>query len=76
MGKSRLRLGPTGQFPRGKIRPDDEGAVRIAVGHEEGTVIIDFGTRVTWIGLPPEMAIELARAIQQHAHAAMGGRTQ
>lgn len=69
-------LGPTKQFPRGKIHESDEGETRIAVGHSEGNVIIDLGKPTAWIGFPPEQALELARAIQEHAHAAQGGRTQ
>lgn len=71
-----LKLGPTGQFPRGKIHDSDEGETRIAVGHKEGNVILDFGKPVVWLGFPPAQALELARTIQQHAHAAQGGRTQ
>lgn len=69
-------LGPTQRFPRGKIHASDEGETRIAVGHHEGNVVLDFGTPTVWVGFPPEQALELAAAIQQHAHAAKGGRTQ
>lgn len=71
-----FKLGATGEFPKGKIHESDEGETRIAVGHREGNVILDFGTPTTWLGFPPETALELARAIQQHAHEALGQRTQ
>ena len=59
------KLGPTKRFPNGKIHHSDEGEIRMAIGHYEGNVVIDFGKPTTWIGLPP-----------QQAHAALGGRTQ
>lgn len=71
-----FRLGPTKQFPRGKIHQSDEGGIQISVGHNEGNVILQFGKPIAWLGFPPEQALELARTIQQHAHAALGGRTQ
>lgn len=69
-------LGPTKRFPRGKIHESDEGETRVAVGTHEGNVILHFGKPTAWVGFPPEQALELARAIQQHAHVAKGGRTQ
>lgn len=69
-------LGPTGTHPAGKIHASDEGAIKIAVGHHEGNVVLDFGTPTKWIGLPPTKALDLARAIRLHAAAAVGGRTQ
>jgi hypothetical protein len=70
-------LGATGEFPRGKLNADDEGAIRLGVTHSQGNVVIEFGTPVKWIGLPPEQAMDLARAIMQHAgEAAKTSRTQ
>ena len=73
---SKIELGPTNSFPRGKIHDSDEGETQIAIGHLEGNVILDFWKPVVWLGFPPEQALELARSIQQHAHAAKSGRTQ
>ena len=55
-------LGPTGQYPYGKLNPDDEGEIRIAIAHDphNRTVVIDFGKPVAWIGLPPQHAREFA----------------
>lgn len=64
-----LNLGPTGQFPEGQNNPHDEGELRFAVSHDpqQRTVVVDFGTPVSWIGMPPETAIELATALVSHA---------
>jgi hypothetical protein len=62
------KFGPTGKFPQGILGPSDEGEIQIGVAHDSrGTIIINFGTRVSWLGLPPEQAINLARTILRHA---------
>ena len=45
-------LGATGEFPRGKLNPDDEGEIRLAITHRRNDIIIDFGKPVHWIGFP------------------------
>ncbi len=60
-------LGATKQFPQGKIDPTDEGEIRLAIGHKDGKVIVDFGTKVVWIGFDPKQARELAATIIKHA---------
>ena len=62
-----MKLGSTGDFPRGKFSQDDEGELRIAVGHKDKTVIIDFGTPTKWIGLDAAGARQLASLLQLHA---------
>lgn len=61
------KLGATGEFPRGKIAPEDEGELTIAIGAWRGIVRIDFGKRITWVGMPPEQAREMARRLIKHA---------
>ena len=64
------KFGPTGEFPHGKLGPSDEGALQIGVARDsKGTVIINFGTHVDWIGMPLEQAINFARLIMKHAGA-------
>jgi hypothetical protein len=63
------KLGPTREFPTGKLNPHDEGALNIGIGMEGDTLIIDFGTRVAWIGMSREQAIEFARRIMRKAGA-------
>lgn len=62
-------LGATGEFPRGKIEPSDEGEIRFAVGadQETQTVVLDFGKPVAWIGMTPEQAVEIAQSLIEKA---------
>lgn len=61
------KLGPTGDFPRGRLSPTDEGGIKFAVGGKDGVVIIDFGKPVVWVGMPPEQARQLAESLVKHA---------
>ena len=57
--------GATGLFPEGKIKPDDKGEIQFIIAHHEGKVILDFGKRpICWIGMSPEQADEICKAIQ------------
>ena len=60
-------LGPTHDFPHGKLDEHDEGAINIAVTHDKGVVRIVFGSPVAWLGLPPDQALALASLITKHA---------
>ena len=53
-----FKLGATGEFPQGKMNSEDEGELRLGVTADKGNVVIAFGTPVTWIGLPPKVALE------------------
>lgn len=52
--------------------------MRLAVGHQDGQIMIHFGKPVAWLGIPPAEAMELAKLLMQHAHEAQRqeGRTQ
>jgi hypothetical protein len=67
------KLGPTGEFPQGKLNADDEGALNCAISHENGCVRIDFGKPVAWLVSEPEPALEFAAAIIRHAMALTKG---
>ena len=58
-------IGPTGEFPDGKVGPDDDGEIRMGVGvhAKSNTVILEFGVPVTWLGLPKKQAIALGKAL-------------
>lgn len=56
-------LGATGEFPHGKLNGSDEGGIRFAIGEDGGNVVINFGTPVAWLGMPPEQAVTLALAL-------------
>lgn len=64
---NQLGLGPTGQFPEGKLTQADEGEIKIGVTSYQGKVIIDFGSPVTWIGFTPELADQLAQSLLEKA---------
>lgn len=55
------------KYPRGKLSDDDEGAVRIAIGVRDKTLVIDFGKDLSWIGMGKAEAIEFANAIIKRA---------
>lgn len=72
-----LRLGATGKFPEGKLTPDDEGEIRIAIGADEsGNVVIDFGKPVKWIGFNAEQALQLAASLRAKAHAILAAQRE
>jgi len=65
----RFNLGATGKFPRGKADEHDEGELRIAIAtdHANAIVRIEFGTTVSWLGLPSAEARQLAALLNEKA---------
>lgn len=61
------KFGKTGDFPRGKFSEDDEGGIQMGVAVRDKTVIINFGTPVAWLGLPKDVALQLAATIKRRA---------
>jgi hypothetical protein len=64
-----MEIGPTKDFPQGKLNEDDEGGIDIAIGSESGNVRIDFGEPTAWIAFPPDEALAFANLIVEHAMA-------
>lgn len=60
--------GATGQFPKGKLNDEDEGELKLGVTVHDNTLIIHFGTPVTWLGLPKEDAQAFIEALQKHVN--------
>lgn len=58
-----LKLGATGEFPKGKLDDTDEGAINFAVMRHGDNVRIEFGTPVAWLDCPVETAINFAKAL-------------
>lgn len=58
-----MKPGKTNDFPRGKINEFDEGGLRISIGVQDKTVMIDFGAPTKWIGMDKQTAIDFANAI-------------
>lgn len=66
------KIGPTGNYPEGKISNDDEGELRIAVHRTAKDVILSFGKSISWIGLPPGTARRLAKLLIKNANEVEG----
>lgn len=60
-------VGPTGDFPEGKLSPDDEGELALAIGAWEGKIKIMFGKEVAWLALTPQQALAVAAALKSYA---------
>jgi hypothetical protein len=58
-----VKLGATGEFPEGKLTPNDEGEIKIAVGIEQNKVVIHFGKEIAWIGFGRSEAIRIASSL-------------
>lgn len=65
------KFGPTGKHPFGRINKTDDGELQMGVthDHEHGTVILNFGVPVAWIGIYPDQAKQMAEAMIKHADA-------
>jgi hypothetical protein len=61
------KLGATGDFPLGKLNPQDEGGLMLQISREKGMVRIDFGTPTTWLAMPPDLALKFAKAVADRA---------
>lgn len=57
----------TGEFPDGRLNANDEGAVAVAIGHDQGRVTMQFPKNLNWIGFTPEQAIDIAQTLIEHA---------
>ena len=62
-----MSIGATGEFPDGKIHPDDEGEIRLGVADDGTYVLINFGTPVAFLAFPPRIARDLAKSLLEHA---------
>lgn len=69
LGDDEQQIGASGRFTKAPISDDDEGELNIAVGSENGNVMVRFGKPVGWLGLPPAHAKSLGAAIITRAKA-------
>jgi hypothetical protein len=60
-------IGATGSFPQGKLVEHDEGEIRMAIGVTKDNVIIDFGKKTAWLGMPKQEALAFGRKIIEMA---------
>jgi hypothetical protein len=66
------RPGPTGDFPHGKLAPDDKGGINVALSAFKAPdgrhmVRIDFGAPVDWLALPREQALVFGHTLIKFA---------
>lgn len=73
MSKRRPKLGATRQHPEGKLNANDEGELRFGIANDGTHIIINFATPVTWLGLGPVDARDLAKLLISHAEAVERG---
>jgi hypothetical protein len=52
------------------LTPEDEGELRFGIGHHKGRVVIDFGQKIAWLGLTPELARGMAELLVKNAERA------
>ena len=57
--------GPTGRYPEGKIREDDQGEVKLQVFVQEDKVIINFGTKLSWVAFTEQQAEDMISALRE-----------
>lgn len=69
----KIKLGPTGKFPEGKLTPDDKGELQFAIYRSQGKVIVNFGKEVEWFGLNAGQAIELGKVLMKHGKKILKG---
>jgi hypothetical protein len=62
------KLGATGNFPQGKLNPEDEGEIKVGVLVQDGKVILAFGKPIAWMGMDPPQARALAEALRQRSY--------
>ena len=65
--KRKQKVGATGDFPRGKLNENDEGGLAVGIADQDGTVIINFGKPIAWLGLSAQEACDFAGLIVRHA---------
>ena len=68
-------IGGSRQFPDGKLNQEDEGELTMALGVDQGNVVLNFGKPVGWLALPPQAACDLARGLLAKAAAIQGFAT-
>lgn len=60
-------FGPTGEFPKGKIAPDDNGGLRFGITaiQEKNVIVFQFGKPVSWFALYPDDIKVLIKALTE-----------
>ncbi len=64
----KLKVGPTDNYPEGKLEDSDNGEIAMAIDAKNGNVRLHFGTPISWVALPPKTAIELGNKLIEIAN--------
>ena len=73
--KNKQLLGPDGTFYHGKpMREGDCGGLNASfkIFKEQRTAIINFGTKLTWVGVPPTEALMMAASMRNRIEKEFG----
>ena len=55
------------RYPNGMMNDEDQGAVQVLIGTENGRVKMMFPSPMAWIGLEPGQAVGIAELLIKHA---------
>lgn len=63
----KTKLGRTGTFSQGKVAPDDQGDLMLAVVPDRANRIvrIEFGHEIAWLGLDPVTARAFIESLER-----------
>jgi len=62
---------PEPEYPEGKLNKEDEGALAVALGIENGKVVITYPKPIAWIAFSPTDAITFGEAVIAKAYEAI-----
>jgi len=68
----KIKPGPTGKFPDGKIHPTDKGEFAFRISVDQGRVAIDFFEPISWTAFDPDHARKFALILLKAADKADG----
>lgn len=66
-------VGPTNEYPAGKLTEKDKGGIRFDITTQEDKIILNFYSPVQWLGLTAEDAFALGKSLIRRADAIMSG---
>ena len=57
------------EWPEGRIEGTDDGQIvfKLSSDPETGVIKVDFGKPVTWVGMSPNDAVQVAQLLIKHA---------
>lgn len=65
-------IGPTGEFPAGiPVCTGDHGELKFSIESQAGSVVVRFGAPVAYLGLTPQVALEVAQSLIETAEQAL-----